>query len=110
AASLSGRSGYIVVLVGAGRLPLEGFRRPRDRLTFEHDPEKWAPAFREDHAQTKRQSGMTIVIALKGARYSGDRWSRARAFISLRSQPETDRVLVKADRLVRTASQPEKTN
>ena len=29
---------------------------------------------------------------------------------SLRSQPETDRVLVKADRLVRTASQPEKTN
>ena len=29
---------------------------------------------------------------------------------SLRSQPETDHVLVKADRLVRTASQPEKTN
>jgi hypothetical protein len=27
---------------------------------------------------------------------------------SLRPQPETDRVLVKADRLVRTASQPQK--
>jgi hypothetical protein len=25
---------------------------------------------------------MTKVIALKGARYSGDLWSRARAFIS----------------------------
>jgi len=58
-------------------------------LTFEHDPEKWAPVFREDHAQTKRQSGMTIVIALKGARYSGDRWSRARAFISLVAPAET---------------------
>jgi hypothetical protein len=29
---------------------------------------------------------------------------------SLRSQPETDRVLVKADKLVRTAGQPQKTN
>jgi hypothetical protein len=29
---------------------------------------------------------------------------------SLRSQPETDRVLVKADKLVRTASQPQKAN
>jgi hypothetical protein len=29
---------------------------------------------------------------------------------SLRPQPETDRVLVKADRLVRTASQPQKAN
>ena len=32
---------------------------------------------------------MTIVIALKGARYSGDRWSRARAFISLVAPAET---------------------
>jgi hypothetical protein len=29
---------------------------------------------------------------------------------SLRPQPETDRVLVKADRLMRTASQPQKAN
>jgi hypothetical protein len=29
---------------------------------------------------------------------------------SLRPQPETDRVLVKADRLVRTAAQPHKVN
>jgi hypothetical protein len=29
---------------------------------------------------------------------------------SLRPQPETDRVLVKADKLVRTASQPRKAN
>jgi hypothetical protein len=29
---------------------------------------------------------------------------------SLRPQPETDRVLVKADRLVRTAGEPQKTN
>jgi hypothetical protein len=29
---------------------------------------------------------------------------------SLRPQPENDRVLVKADRLVRTASQPQKAN
>jgi hypothetical protein len=29
---------------------------------------------------------------------------------SLRPQPETDRVLVKADKLVRTASQPQKAN
>ncbi len=29
---------------------------------------------------------------------------------SLRPQPETDRVLVKADRLVRTAAQPQKAN
>jgi hypothetical protein len=29
---------------------------------------------------------------------------------SLRPQPETDRVLVKADRLVRTAGQPQKAN
>jgi hypothetical protein len=27
---------------------------------LEHDPEKWAPVFRKDHAQTKRWSGMTI--------------------------------------------------
>jgi hypothetical protein len=30
--------------------------------------------------------------------------------VSLRPQPETDRVLVKADRLVRTAGQPHKAN
>ena len=30
--------------------------------------------------------------------------------LSLRSQPETDHVVVKADRLVRTAGQPEKAN
>ena len=29
---------------------------------------------------------------------------------SLRPQPETDRVLVKADRLMRTAGQPQKAN
>jgi hypothetical protein len=29
---------------------------------------------------------------------------------SLRTQPESDRVLVKADKLVRTAGQPQKTN
>ena len=29
---------------------------------------------------------------------------------SLRRQPESDRVLVKADRLVRTANQPQKAN
>jgi hypothetical protein len=29
---------------------------------------------------------------------------------SLRPQPESDRVLVKADKLVRTAGQPQKTN
>jgi hypothetical protein len=27
---------------------------------LEHDPEKWAPVFRKDHAQTKTWSGMTI--------------------------------------------------
>jgi hypothetical protein len=27
---------------------------------IEHDPEKWVPVFRKDHAQTKRWSGMTI--------------------------------------------------
>jgi hypothetical protein len=27
---------------------------------IEHDPEKWVPVLRKDHAQTKRQSGMTI--------------------------------------------------
>jgi len=26
----------------------------------EHDPEKWVPVFRQDHAQTERKSGMTI--------------------------------------------------
>jgi len=34
---------------------------------LEHDPEKWLPVFRKDHAQTKRWSGMTFrrkVIAL----------------------------------------------
>jgi hypothetical protein len=33
----------------------------------ERDPEKWKPAFQKDHAQTIRQSAMTIrpeVIAL----------------------------------------------
>jgi hypothetical protein len=29
-------------------------------LFLKHDPEKWVPVFRKDHAQTKRQSGMTI--------------------------------------------------
>jgi hypothetical protein len=35
---------------------------------IEHDPEKWVPVLRKDHAQTKRQSGMTIrrkVIPLR---------------------------------------------
>jgi hypothetical protein len=27
---------------------------------LEHDPEKWVPVFRKDHAQSKRWSGMTI--------------------------------------------------
>jgi hypothetical protein len=30
------------------------------RLRLEHDPEKWIPVFRKDHAQTKSQSGMPI--------------------------------------------------
>jgi hypothetical protein len=30
------------------------------RALLEHDPEKWRPVFRKDHAQTKGQSGMTI--------------------------------------------------
>jgi hypothetical protein len=33
----------------------------------EHDPQKWKPTFQKDHAQTIRQSAMTIrpeVIAL----------------------------------------------
>jgi hypothetical protein len=52
-------------------------------LTFEHDPEKWVPVFRKKimlkQKETERDDK---VIALKGARYSGDRWSRARAFVS----------------------------
>jgi hypothetical protein len=27
---------------------------------LEHDPEKWVPVFRKDHAQTKRWRAMTI--------------------------------------------------
>jgi hypothetical protein len=37
-----------------------GFARQTAMATLEHDPEKWKPVFRNDHAQTKRQSGMTI--------------------------------------------------
>src|ERR1700730_17077158 len=36
-------------------------------VVLEHDPEKWGPVFRKDHAQTKRWSEMTIrrkVISL----------------------------------------------
>jgi hypothetical protein len=29
-------------------------------MELEHDPEKWVPVFRKDHAQTKRLSAMTI--------------------------------------------------
>jgi hypothetical protein len=29
-------------------------------IPLQHDPEKWVPVFRKDHAQTKRWSGMTI--------------------------------------------------
>jgi hypothetical protein len=29
-------------------------------FSLEHDPEKWKPVFRKDHAQTKRWIGMTI--------------------------------------------------
>jgi len=28
--------------------------------SLEHDPEKWVPVFREDHAQLERESGMTV--------------------------------------------------
>jgi hypothetical protein len=31
-----------------------------DAAGLEHDPEKWVPVFRKDHAQTKSWSGMTI--------------------------------------------------
>jgi hypothetical protein len=30
------------------------------KSNLEHDPEKWIPVFRKDHAQTKRQSAMLI--------------------------------------------------
>jgi len=36
-------------------------------LVREHDPEKWIPAFRKDHAQTRSWSAMTLhpeIIAL----------------------------------------------
>jgi len=35
-----------------------GNRTPARQL--EHDPEKWSPVFRKDHAQTKSESGMPI--------------------------------------------------
>jgi len=31
-----------------------------DAVELEHDPEKWVPVFRKDHAHTKIWSGMTI--------------------------------------------------
>jgi hypothetical protein len=35
-------------------------RRYFNEWLLEHDPEKWKPVFRKDHAQTIDQSGMTI--------------------------------------------------
>jgi hypothetical protein len=35
-------------------------RPPPEAYELEHDPEKWAPVFRKDHAQTKGWSAMTI--------------------------------------------------
>jgi hypothetical protein len=40
---------------GAFALPLFCF-------SFEHDPEKWNPVFRPDHAQTKREQIMIRLI------------------------------------------------
>jgi hypothetical protein len=42
-------------------------KRSYSEKEAERDPEKWKPAFQKDHAQTIRQSAMTIrpeVIAL----------------------------------------------
>jgi hypothetical protein len=36
------------------------FRDYHGIVALKHRPEKWAPVFGKDHAQTKRQSGMTI--------------------------------------------------
>jgi hypothetical protein len=36
------------------------FPAPGSAMWLEHDPEKWIPIFRKDHAQTKGWSGMTI--------------------------------------------------
>jgi hypothetical protein len=75
----SGDSGLVYDSVGAGEQPgprrwilsLPSFAREPPGLVetlshrtrwcgLEHDPEKWVPVFRKDHAQTKRWSGMTI--------------------------------------------------
>jgi adenylate cyclase len=37
-----------------GRLPIRGRVDGIDVIGLEHDPEKWTPAFRKDHAQTER--------------------------------------------------------
>jgi hypothetical protein len=34
------------------------FRKDHAPPKNQHDPEKWKPVFRKDHAQTKSQSGM----------------------------------------------------
>jgi adenylate cyclase len=37
-----------------GRLPIRGRVDGIDVIGLEHDPEKWTPVFRKDHAQTER--------------------------------------------------------
>jgi hypothetical protein len=59
------------------------------------------PSFHNADRTTHRRVmviGLLFCIAFVGISFS------------LRTQPETDRVLVKADKLVRTASQPQKAN
>jgi hypothetical protein len=36
------------------------------KLHLEHDPEKWKPVFRKDHAQTKRLEGMKRKAPVAG--------------------------------------------
>jgi hypothetical protein len=49
---LSAREGVAVTAAIHTVLPKMG--RRFDRRALEHDPEKWKPVFRKDHAQTKR--------------------------------------------------------
>jgi hypothetical protein len=43
--------------VGCGTVevnPSQHSIKQREKCGLEHDPEKWVPVFRKDHAQTKR--------------------------------------------------------
>jgi hypothetical protein len=60
---------------------------------LEHDPEKWKPVFRKDHARTKRWRRDVIRRQMRKGGHKGTNWAEIRG----RKRHERGRIALAAD-------------